>query len=69
MSAYGVLLDDYSYMSDPKADDKVSDHANARSVFARLTGDAQPRMPMGGPYWSAAQLEVYSNWMTDGFQP
>jgi hypothetical protein len=47
MSRWGVALDSYDYMSDPTADDVFPDHANARNVLAHLTGDRQPRMPMG----------------------
>jgi hypothetical protein len=58
-----VLLDDYGYMSDP-----AGDHQNATQVLAYLTG-TPPRMPPGGPYWSDAQLALYAQWMSDGFQP
>ncbi len=67
MSRQGVLLDDYAYMSDPAGNDRYADHANARDVYAHLTGDATPRMPMRGPYWSDAQLDLFKQWMADGF--
>jgi hypothetical protein len=67
MARLGVHLDDYSYMSDPSSDGAFADHANARDVYAHLTGDKEPRMPLGGPYWSAAQLQLYAQWMMDGF--
>jgi hypothetical protein len=68
MSRFGVLLSDPSYMSDATGSDQFPDHANARNVHARLTGAATPRMPMGGPYWSDDQLQLFNQWMTDGFQ-
>ncbi len=69
MARFGVSLDDYGYMSDPTGDDTFADHANARSVYAHLTGDTTPQMPMGGPYWPAAQLQLFAQWMKDGFLP
>jgi hypothetical protein len=67
MARFGVRLDDYAYISDPTSDGTFADHANARDVYAHLTGDTTPRMPMGGPYWSTTQLQLFAQWMTDGF--
>jgi hypothetical protein len=64
MNPYGVHLDVYSYMSDPTAD-----HTHATTVFDYLTGDRTPRMPEGGPFWSQQQMDLYQQWMTDGFLP
>jgi hypothetical protein len=64
---HGVLLDDYAYMSDETGDGVFADHANARHVFAHLTGDERPQMPKGGPFWSEADLATFEQWMTDGF--
>jgi hypothetical protein len=60
MQPMGVLLDDYTYMSTP---------ANAQTVYSYLTGDSQPQMPMGGPFWTAAQLQLFNSWMTTGYNP
>jgi hypothetical protein len=60
MKPMGVLLDQYTYMSTP---------ANAQDVYNHLTGASTPRMPMGGPFWSEAQLQLFQNWMTGGYQP
>jgi hypothetical protein len=68
MSHLDVHLKDPAYMTDATGNEKFPDHANAREVYARLTGEDTPRMPMGGPYWSDAQLQLLSQWMTDGFQ-
>jgi len=57
MAPMGVALDDYEYMSDA---------SNAKSVYEFLTGDQEPRMPIGGPYWSQEQLELYSRWLEAG---
>jgi hypothetical protein len=67
MSSFGVLLDDYTYMSDPTGDREFGDHANARQVYARLTGTKKPQMPKGGPFWNNAQLALFKQWMDDGF--
>jgi len=60
MRPMGVLLSDYTYMSTP---------ANAQNVYSYLTGDSQPQMPIGGPYWTPAQLQLFNSWMTTGYQP
>jgi hypothetical protein len=69
MNRFGVSLSDYSHMSDPGGNAKFADHANARNVYAHLTGAAAPRMPIGGPYWPDEQIKLFAQWMTDGFCP
>jgi hypothetical protein len=54
-------------MSDATGNETFADHANARDVYARLAGTETPRMPMGGPYWIDAQLQLFEQWMIDGF--
>jgi hypothetical protein len=63
MSLHGVLLDDFGYMSDA-----AGNHANANNVYAYLTGASTPRMPKGGPYWTQAMIDLFSQWMTGGYQ-
>jgi len=62
MKKAGVLLEDYTYMSNP-------DHAN--KVLAALSpqNGASPGMPPGGPYWTSAQLALFTQWQKDGYQP
>jgi hypothetical protein len=62
MSSMGVLLDDYAFMSNPD---------NAKNVLDHLTGDTQPQMPLGGPFWSDAQIALFKSWIneTPPFQP
>jgi hypothetical protein len=67
MQRLDIRLDDYDYMSDPAGNDAFADHAHARKVCDQLTGVATPRMPLGGPYWSDDQLQLFAQWMTDGF--
>jgi hypothetical protein len=60
MKPMGVLLDDFTYMSESN---------NAQSVYDSLTGDTQPRMPINGPYWSQDKLDLFQQWMKNGYQP
>lgn len=67
MAHFGVHLKDPDYMRDAAGNDRFPDHGNARDVYARLTGNATPRMPMGGPFWDDAQLQLFNQWVIDGF--
>jgi hypothetical protein len=67
MRKHGVLLDDYAYMSDSHGDGIFGTHANARHVYARLTGQERPRMPLNGPYWDDARLQKFKDWMDGEF--
>jgi hypothetical protein len=62
MASQGVLLDNYSWMSQPD---------NAQNVYDHLTGASQPQMPLGGPYWPQSQLDLFNSWMTESppYQP
>lgn len=60
MKRYGVVLDDYGYMSDG-----AGDHANARAVLNTLTKNT---MPPNGPFWPQDQLDLFAKWMSDGYQ-
>jgi hypothetical protein len=61
MSKHNILLDDYTYMSDPSRD-----YGNAQAVEDSLV---QQSMPPGGPYWNAQQLTLYKQWRSDGYKP
>ncbi|MCF3973985.1 hypothetical protein L1965_09940 [Paracoccus sp. EGI L200073] len=70
----GVKLDDYTWMSDPAGGtlgscNNFADHMNARTVYAKLTGTCQPQMPLGGTAWDQSDLDLFDQWMTDGFKP
>ena len=58
MKEYGYPLDDYGFMSDP-----ADNHANATAVLSSLQNQ---EMPPGGPFWTQAQLDLFSNWMAGG---
>jgi hypothetical protein len=60
MEGMGVLLADHAWMSDPE---------NAKRVYDSLSGDAESRMPPGGPYWPDEQMEKLSKWIEGGYQP
>ena len=62
MDQFGVELDNYSYMSNPD---------NANLVLATLSprDSKLPAMPPGGPYWTTAQLALFTQWQNDGYQP
>ncbi len=60
MNAFGVRLGQHDWMSQP---------CNAKNVYKYLSGESQPRMPLGGPYWSQSQLELFARWMATGYEP
>jgi len=60
MEGMGVLLADHAWMSQQE---------NASNVYAYLTGDQEPRMPPGGPYWDVDKLKLFADWMKGGRQP
>jgi hypothetical protein len=62
MKPAGVKLDDYAYMSNPD---------NANTVLAALSphDGKPPKMPPGGPYWTADRLALFAQWQKDGYQP
>ena len=64
MQPFDVNLGDYAYMADP-----ADDHRHAREVEAFLCGAREPRMPLGGPYWTDEQLRLYDRWMRGGCPP
>lgn len=61
MKRAGVELDDYTYMSNPD---------NANRVLATISphNSQPPSMPPGGPYWTAAQLALFTEWQNGGYQ-
>ena len=61
MKPHGVMLDDYTYMSDAS-----NVHANAQVVFDQLSSQS---MPPGGPFWTPDQLALFTAWMQGGYHP
>jgi hypothetical protein len=60
MRGRDVFLIDYQYMSTP---------GNAAMVIEYLTGASTPRMPYGGPYWSADSVQLLQSWIDGGYKP
>lgn len=65
MAPKGIRLGDTAWMCDPAADQGFDDHGNARRVFAALSAGFMPP----GQQWPQASLDLFSGWMTEGFQP
>jgi len=65
MASKGVRLADAQWMCDPAGNHGFDDHSNARRVYATLSAGFMPP----GQKWSQDQLDIFSSWMTDGFQP
>jgi len=49
----------------------MSDPDNANGVLANVSphDGEPPSMPPGGPYWSAAQLDLFVQWQKGEYQP
>lgn len=69
MKGFGVELDSYEYMSSTAGDAVYGDHANARHVLGHIAGTETPKMPLGGPYWSAANIDLLRQWLDSGCSP
>lgn len=69
MGNFGVLLNEYGYMSDVTGNETYADHANARSVLDHVSETAVQRMPLGGPYWTADHIQTLRNWIEAGCPP
>jgi hypothetical protein len=61
MKRLGFLLDDYSYMSD-----STNNHQNAQKTLDQLSSH---KMPPHGPFWSQDKLDLFSQWISDGYKP
>ena len=59
MKNFGVLLDDFGFIRDP---------ANAQKVLNAVSSGAMPPSNSGETSWSADQVELFRNWITDRYQ-
>ena len=59
MKNFGVFLDDFGFMHDP---------ANAQKVLNAVSSGAMPPSNSGETSWSPDQVELFRNWITDGYQ-
>jgi hypothetical protein len=60
MRPMGVLLDDYSYLSQP---------ANASGVYNAVSSGSMPPGPSGEQPWSQDTVQLFKAWMDGGYQP
>lgn len=65
MATKGVRLGDGKWMCDAAGSDGFDDHGNARRVFAALSGGFMPP----DAKWQQSQVDIFSQWISDGFQP
>jgi hypothetical protein len=50
--------------------DFMSNRDNCENVITRLKPDAgKGRMPLGGPYWSDANIQLLQDWLDGGAKP
>jgi hypothetical protein len=61
-----VFLADYGFMS---AKDAEGNYANAIKVLGFLKATGEPRMPLGGPYWSDKSIDLFQSWIDGGCKP
>ena len=67
MRGRNVFLINYEWMS---AKNTTGQFANANMVLGKLKpGAGLGRMPLGGPYWSDANLQLFNDWIAGGCQP
>lgn len=71
MRQMGVLLVNYVYMANPAPlQNNKPTFGNANNVLRMLKPGALPdRMPLGGPYWSTASLNLFQEWIDEGCPP
>jgi hypothetical protein len=62
MGGFGVVLNDYAYMSQPD---------NAAKVYEQVSQGLMPPAPSEGGEgaWSPDKVELFKAWIDDGYQP
>ncbi len=59
MKSFGVLLDDFGFMREP---------ANAQKVLDAVSSGTMPPSNSGETSWSPDQVDLFREWITDGYQ-
>jgi len=60
MAEQGVMLNDYSYMSNP---------AHAADVYQQVSQGLMPPPDSGENPWSSDMIALFQGWIDDGYQP
>ncbi|MER5547218.1 hypothetical protein ABT072_33335 [Streptomyces sp. NPDC002589] len=60
MQPMGVLLDDFTYMSDP---------GHAQDVLDQVSSGSMPPPDSGEPPWDQQRVQMFQDWINGGFQP
>ncbi len=60
MRSSGVSLDDFDYMRDP---------THAQNVLDKVSAGVMPPSSSGEPSWSPEKIQLFRDWMADGYQP
>jgi hypothetical protein len=60
MKNLGVPLDDFGYMRDP---------GHAQQVLDRVSAGTMPPRRSGEPPWSPDSVQLFRDWIADGYQP
>lgn len=59
MKDFGVRLDDFDYMRDP---------AHAQNVLNAVSSGTMPPRRSGEPGWSTEGVQLFQEWIADGYQ-
>jgi hypothetical protein len=60
MNGFDVLLDDYSFMSEP---------GNASGVYDQVSTGRMPPSSSGAQPWSQDKVQLFKAWMDGGYAP
>lgn len=64
MSKHGIHLEQYEYMSD-----STDNYANASAVYQTVSSGAMPPSYSGEKAWTEEMVQLFQQWMSDGYQP
>jgi hypothetical protein len=64
MGQRGIHLNQYEYMSN-----STNDYANANAVYQEVSSRAMPPSWSGEKAWTKEMVQLFQQWMSDGYQP